>query len=191
MFGERNQCRRASTSERLQIGAQAEIDPEQEVVQEALDYRCPPTPNTHVRTTTQKPTLGKSQSMCRSTMSASIRVLVVDDSLPFREATRDLIEGTPGFEWIGDANCGEEGIEQAARLAPDLVLMDVRMPGIGGVEAARRISARRGPSIVVLVTGTEITTDLANEAAAEVLPKRRLNAASLRRLWQDHERPTG
>ena len=128
--------------------------------------------------------------MCCSTPAAAIRVLVVDDSLPFREATRDLIEGTPGFEWIGDANCGEDGVEQAARLAPDLVLMDVRMPGIGGVEAARRISAGCEPSIVILITSTDIAIDLAGDAAAEILPKRRLNGASLRRLWQDHERPT-
>jgi DNA-binding NarL/FixJ family response regulator len=129
--------------------------------------------------------------MCFSASSAAIRVLVVDDSLPFREATRDLIEQTPGFQWIGDANSGEEGVEQAARLAPDLVLMDVRMPGIGGVEAARRLAARGEPSMVVLVTGADITADLVRETAAEVLPKQRLNSAALRQVWQDHEDSRG
>ena len=77
--------------------------------------------------------------MCFPASSAAVRVLVVDDSLPFRQATRELIHGTEGFECIGDANSGEAAVEQASRLEPDLVLMDVRMPGIGGIEAARRI----------------------------------------------------
>ena len=80
-------------------------------------------------------------------------MLVVDDSLPFREATRDLIAGTTGFEWIGDANSGEAAVEEAVRLEPDLVLMDVRMPGMGGIEAAQRIGSQIGRSIVVLITG--------------------------------------
>ena len=125
--------------------------------------------------------------MCFAASSGAIRVLVVDDSPPFREATRELIEDTPGFQWIGDADSGEEGVEQAARLAPDLVLMDVRMPGIGGIEAARRIAARGEPSMVILVTAADIPTDLVRETVAEVLPKQRLNSASLRRAWQDHE----
>jgi DNA-binding NarL/FixJ family response regulator len=124
--------------------------------------------------------------MSPSASLAAVRVLVVDDSLPFREATRDLIQGTAGFEWIGDAKCGEDGIEQAARLEPDLVLMDVRMPGIGGIEAARRIARHPAQSIVVLVTGAELHADLRHPSAAETLPKHRLSPASLRRLWQDH-----
>jgi DNA-binding NarL/FixJ family response regulator len=124
--------------------------------------------------------------MSPSASLAAVRVLVVDDSLPFREATRELIQRTAGFAWIGDANCGEDGIEQAARLEPDLVLMDVRMPGIGGIEAARRIGRHAAPSIVVLVTGAELPTDLPRGPAAEILPKHRLSPASLRRLWHDH-----
>jgi len=120
--------------------------------------------------------------------AAPVRVLVVDDSLAFREATRDLIEGTAGFEWVGDATSGEDGVEQATRLQPDLVLVDVRMPGIGGVEAARRISAQVARSIVILITGADAPTDVPSGAAAEILPKHRLNPTSLRRLWQEHAR---
>jgi DNA-binding NarL/FixJ family response regulator len=116
-------------------------------------------------------------------MSAPVRVLVVDDSLPFREAARELIQSTAGFEWIGEAASGEDGVTQAALLAPDLVLMDVRMPGIGGLEAAGRIGTQVGSSIVVLITGDELDADLVAGAAAAVLPKHRLNHASLRRLW--------
>jgi CheY-like chemotaxis protein len=151
------------------------------------DYTCRPSLDTHACTTTQMPNLGKSPPpMSLLASLAAVRVLVVDDSLPFREATRELIQGTAGFEWIGDANCGEVGVEQAARLEPDLVLMDVRMPGIGGIEAAKRIGRHTAPSIVVLVTGAEPPTDLPNGTAAEILPKHRLSPASLRRLWQDH-----
>jgi DNA-binding NarL/FixJ family response regulator len=124
--------------------------------------------------------------MSFSASSAAVRVLVVDDSLPCREATRELIQGTPGFEWIGDATSGEAAVEQVARLAPDLVLMDVRMPGIGGVEAARRIEANVARSIVVLITGADLPTHLPNGAVAAILPKQRLNRETLRRLWQDH-----
>lgn len=126
--------------------------------------------------------------MC-SASSAAIRVLVVDDSLPFREAAREMIEGTAGFEWIGDANSGEDGVVQAAELEPDLVLMDVRMPGIGGIEAAKRIGWSTAPSVVVLTTGAELPTNLPSETAVETLPKHCLSPASLRRLWQDHGNP--
>lgn len=127
--------------------------------------------------------------MSFSASSAVVRVLVVDDSVPFREATRELIQSTAGFEWIGDATSGEAALEQVARLEPDLVLMDVRMPGIGGVEAARRIGASIARSIVVLITGADLPTDLATGTVAEILPKHRLNRACLRRLWEDHPKP--
>jgi DNA-binding NarL/FixJ family response regulator len=128
-------------------------------------------------------------SVSASLAPARVRVLVVDDSLPFREAARELVQGTAGFEWIGDANCGEDGVEQAVRLEPDLVLMDGRMPGIGGVEAAKRIGRRTAQPIVVLVTGADLPTDLPNGTAAEILPKYRLSPACLRRLWRDHAKP--
>jgi DNA-binding NarL/FixJ family response regulator len=120
--------------------------------------------------------------------STAVRVLVVDDSPPFREATRSLIEATSGFEWVGDATCGEDGLERSSHLKPDLVLMDVRMPGIGGIAAAEKIAERTLPSIVVLVTGADLATDVPHGVAVEILPKDRLNPASLRRLWQAHGR---
>jgi DNA-binding NarL/FixJ family response regulator len=118
----------------------------------------------------------------------AVRVFVVDDSLPFREATRSLIEATGGFRWVGEACCGEDALKEVARLNPDLVLMDVRMPGIGGIGAAKAIAARNSPSIVVLITGADLATDVPDGVAAEIVPKGRLNPASLRRLWQAHGR---
>lgn len=118
-----------------------------------------------------------------------VRVLVVDDQPSFHDVVRDLVEATAGFEWIGEARCGEEAVEQTALLRPDLILMDIRMPGVGGVEAARQISASGMRTIVVLVTGDEIPGRIVHGvAASEVVAKHRLSPALLRRLWSDHGR---
>ena len=80
--------------------------------------------------------------------SATVGVLIVDDQPLFLVAARRLIASTPGFESVGEAMLGERAVTLAATLRPDLVLMDVRMPGLGGLAAARRItrSAARRPS---------------------------------------------
>jgi DNA-binding NarL/FixJ family response regulator len=124
--------------------------------------------------------------MTRTVSAPAVQVLVVDDSLPFREAMHMVIDATDGFDWIGEASCGEMGVEQAARLRPDLVLMDVRMPGIGGVEAARIIASGALPTIVVLMTGAELPDAVSDRTAAEILPKNRLNPTSLVRLWDQY-----
>ena len=116
--------------------------------------------------------------------AAPVRVLIVDDYLPFREVARELITAASGFEWIGEASCGEEAIGEVERLRPDLVLMDVRMPGIGGVEAARQIGSRGLRAIVVLITAEEPPSCADVGTVAEVVPKRRLSGAVLKRLWE-------
>jgi len=118
--------------------------------------------------------------------AAPVRVLIADDQPAFREVARELIEATAGFEWIGGASSGEEAIEQALHLRPDLLLMDVRMPGIGGIEAARQLASHGLPSIVVLITADEPPSDPVAGTVAEVVSKQRLNAALLRRLWEGH-----
>lgn len=118
--------------------------------------------------------------------TAPVRVLIVDDQPPFRNAAQALIEATPGFECIGGACSGEEGVEQAERLRPDLVLMDVRMPGIGGVQAAREMASRGVAAIVVLVTAEEPPGPAPPAAVAEVVRKHTLSRTVLTRLWRDH-----
>ena len=90
-----------------------------------------------------------------------IRVLVVDDHPIVRSGIVGLLDTEPDFEVVGEAESGEAAIELAACLCPDVVLMDLRMPGIGGVEATRRIvhdlpggSAASGPAARVLVFTT-------------------------------------
>ncbi len=80
-----------------------------------------------------------------------ITVFCVDDSPGFLGVLRKLIEGTPGFTLIGEADCGEDAIAAVPRLRPDLLLMDVHMPGVGGIQAAR-ILLRRHPELVVVLT---------------------------------------
>ena len=79
--------------------------------------------------------------------------LIVDDQAPFRSAAAAVISATPGFEVVGEADTGEQAVELAASLRPELVLMDINLPGISGIEATRRIIRDR-PGIVVILLST-------------------------------------
>ncbi len=74
-------------------------------------------------------------------MPSSIRVLVVDDHAVVREGLRTFLRLQEGIEVIGEAGDGEEAVAEAERLAPDVVLMDLVMPKLDGVEAMQRIRA--------------------------------------------------
>jgi DNA-binding NarL/FixJ family response regulator len=79
-----------------------------------------------------------------------IRILLADDHTLFRLGMRALLASVPDTELIGEAATGDEAVELAARLGPDVILMDIKMPGINGIEATRRI-ARADPRIGVIV----------------------------------------
>jgi len=83
-----------------------------------------------------------------------IRVLLVDDQALVRAGFRMILKGEPGIEVVGEASDGAEAIALARELAPDVVLMDVRMPGVDGIEATRRIleRPRSGTAVLVLTT---------------------------------------
>ncbi|WP_405147255.1 response regulator transcription factor [Sphaerisporangium sp. NBC_01403] len=86
-------------------------------------------------------------------MTAPIRILLVDDHPVVRSGIRAMLAGQPGFELAGEAATGEEGVEEARRLTPDVVLMDLQLgAGIHGSEATRRIVALGGPRVLVLTT---------------------------------------
>lgn len=85
----------------------------------------------------------------------SIRLLIVDNHTLFRQGLVSLLQSEPGFQVIGEAGSGEEALELARQLQPDVVLMDVKMPGIGGVEATRRLLELMPPARVLMLTVSE------------------------------------
>ena len=90
----------------------------------------------------------------------SVRVLVVDDHALFRHGLLQVLGTEPDLEVVGEARDGIEAIEQAAALLPDVVLMDVKMPTLNGIEAARRIRAAQPSVRVLMLTESEDEEDL-------------------------------
>jgi DNA-binding NarL/FixJ family response regulator len=117
---------------------------------------------------------------------SSHSVLVVDDQAPFRIAARAVLRRLAEFELAGEASSGHEAIEMADRLRPALVLMDINMPQMSGIEATRQIVAAH-PDTVVILCSTYDLRDLPSEAgssgAAGYLHKEQLGADLLRQVW--------
>ncbi len=105
-----------------------------------------------------------------------VRVLVVDDQEPFRLAAAAVVEATPGFEVVGEAASGEEALQALAVVRPDLVLMDVVLPGMDGL-AATRLAKDAAPDVTVLLLSTYDLQDcaepVARSGAAGFVPKSR------------------
>jgi len=86
------------------------------------------------------------------TIDEPLRALIVDDEPPARERLRRMLEEVPGVAVAGEASNGREALESCARLDPDVVLMDVRMPGMDGIEAARHLATLDDPPAVIFTT---------------------------------------
>jgi two-component system, NarL family, invasion response regulator UvrY len=117
-----------------------------------------------------------------------IGVLIVDDQECFRRAAQSLVSATAGFEVVGESASAEEALEAAVQVTPDLVLVDVRMPGLDGFETSRRIRAALPDTVVVLVSADPEPDHNQVEAsgAAAFVPKEALNRSVLQDLWQQH-----
>lgn len=103
-----------------------------------------------------------------------IRVLVVDDHDLVRTGITRMLSDIDGIKVIGQANCGEEALKQARELKPDVVLMDIKMPGIGGLEATRKLLRSQPDVKVIAVTACEddpFPTRLLQAGAAGYLTK--------------------
>jgi DNA-binding NarL/FixJ family response regulator len=112
------------------------------------------------------------------------RVLIVDDQEPFRSAARLVVAMTDGFEVVGEAPDAEQALELVTALAPHLVLMDIKLPGIGGLEATRRI-VQGHPDVRVLVLSTyEEYEERALEAGAVAfVAKADFSSSALLEAW--------
>jgi DNA-binding NarL/FixJ family response regulator len=118
-----------------------------------------------------------------------VRVLVVDDQPVFLRAARQLIAATPGFDEVGEATSGPEALGKAASLRPDLVLLDVRMPGMDGVETARLL-ADVVPDAYVALISLEATVHAGATTPHGVdvhVRKQDLSIRALQDLWASHE----
>lgn len=117
---------------------------------------------------------------------AGVGVLVVDDQAPFRRAARAVIERVDGFELVGEARTGEEAVALAGDVHPSLVLMDINMPGIGGIEATRQI-VHADPDVVVVLCSTRDVADVPGTVAASgaraYLSKEAFGVDALRDMW--------
>ena len=118
-----------------------------------------------------------------------VRVLVVDDQEPFRNAMAAVVEVTDGFEVVGAVASGEESLVAAEELRPDLVLMDVNLPGISGIDAAQRLTAGEdGPVVVLLSTYDEDEFDLEGCGASAYVAKAAFGPDRLSEAWSDTSR---
>jgi len=118
----------------------------------------------------------------------NVTVLAVDDQAIFRRVARSLIAATPGFEQVGEAASGPEAIELAARLQPDLALVDVRMPGMDGIETARRLARLDPKVVVVLISVEDIPASASTAGATACMRKQDLSTRTLRQLWSAQRR---
>jgi DNA-binding NarL/FixJ family response regulator len=121
------------------------------------------------------------------TAEMTVRVLIVDDQEPFRIAARMVVDATEGFEVVGESETGEDSVESARELKPDLVLMDVNLPGINGLDATRQILAELAESVVVLLLSTYEEEEYAPRAAecgaAAYIPKAVFGPDRLEQAW--------
>ena len=122
-----------------------------------------------------------------------VPVLIVDDQAFFRSAAQAVLAVTPGFTAVGEADSGEEAIIRVGELRPGLVLMDIHLPGINGIEATRRIRGTH-PATAVLLLSTYRAEDLPADArdcgAIAYLHKEDFEPEVLERIWVEHQ-PVG
>jgi DNA-binding NarL/FixJ family response regulator len=121
-----------------------------------------------------------------------VQVLVVDDQPPFRAAARAVVSRIREFDLVGEAASGEEAVAMAEALAPDLVLMDINMGEMNGIEATRLVTGARPDTVVILVStyaAEDLPGDARTSGAAAYVHKDELSPRLLRRLWETRGDP--
>lgn len=118
----------------------------------------------------------------------TVRVLIVDDQPPFRAVARTVVALAPGFEVVAEAETGEEAVSRALADEPALVLMDINLPGISGIEATRQITTEHPDTVVVLLStydAESLPDDAATCGAARYVHKEDLSPGLLAEVWAD------
>lgn len=116
----------------------------------------------------------------------TVRVLIVDDQPPFRAVARTVVGLAPGFDVVAEAETGEEAVALARADEPALVLMDINLPGISGIEATRQITTERPEAVVVLLStydASSLPDDAATCGAVRYVHKEDLSPALLAEIW--------
>jgi DNA-binding NarL/FixJ family response regulator len=119
----------------------------------------------------------------------TVGVLIVDDQAPFRDVARTVVALSPGFDVVAEAASGEEAVAAADDRHPNLVLMDINLPGINGLEATRKIVDDHPETIVILLS-TYTRDDLPEDAracgAVRYVHKEDFSPLILRETWDEH-----
>jgi DNA-binding NarL/FixJ family response regulator len=124
-------------------------------------------------------------STAAAEMPDSLRVLIVDDEPLFAEMVRTLLEAEEGLEVVGMAPDGKRGVELAGSLDPDVVIMDVSMPVMNGIDATRAIRDRNPGACVLILTGGSTIAEVDNArkaGAAGYLTKDRIASDLVREI---------
>jgi len=122
-------------------------------------------------------------------MVKAVSVLAVDDHPRFLEAAQAVVEAAPGFRWAGGASSGEEALVAAEREEPDVVLVDVNMPGMDGFELARELHRYYPEALVALISAQhpdQLPKVAGDSTTGEVLAKENLRPSWLSEIWQAH-----
>ena len=117
-----------------------------------------------------------------------VKVLVVDDQAPFRAAARAVLARVQGFELVAEATSGEEAVEMVDRVRPAVVLMDINMGAMDGLEATKIITTAHPETFVILVstyTEADMPPSARSCGAVAYVNKDELSPRVVRRLWED------
>jgi two-component system, NarL family, invasion response regulator UvrY len=123
-------------------------------------------------------------------MTGRVRVLIVDDQRPFRDAAKVVFNLLDDFEVVGEATSGEEALALAESLRPDLVVMDINLPGINGVDATRQLAAQHPGTFTILVSTYEVNAlphGASTSGALAYLHKEHFDPDLIEELWGERE----